>query len=148
MGFKAIDGPAKGIYYSIRRAPRYLRFVVDRVSGKKDVLDQLDDEPSQNEVVSVYIQESFEGMTHVDFDTEAGKFADYANATYTHITGVDGQKLRDTAAWREWVDRRAVSDNRRTRARPLYPDSHAYKAHNGSLLRKLAPPSKRTSPNY
>jgi hypothetical protein len=109
-GLQILDGPAEGVYRNIRRAPKYLRMVVDQRTGKIDALDQLDDAPTPDETVSVYLQESFDGYTHLDFDLEAGKFANYVNASYCHLPAVDGQKLRLAAAWQDWVDRHAILD--------------------------------------
>src|ERR1035437_8636798 len=96
MSLEVLDGPAKGKYFSIRRAPIYLRMVVDRKTGAKAALDQLDDEPTPDELVSVYVQQSFAGYTHVDLNIEKGDFRNYVNAIYQRVSKVDGESLRHT----------------------------------------------------
>jgi hypothetical protein len=96
------DGPAAG-RYSVRRAPYFLRAVVDR-SGRCDLLDQLGDQPMPGETVHVY------EATGILFDPDTmarmGTFLcprPGASGTYRHRADVDGEQLRETAAWRAWT---------------------------------------------
>lgn len=50
-----IDGPAAGKRLELRRAPYYLRVVINR-AGEVDALDQLDDEPKPDEAIHVYYE--------------------------------------------------------------------------------------------
>ena len=59
-----LDGPARdanpgGLPPELRckRAPLYLRVVIDKETNAVDALDQLDDEPADNEAVFVYRRE-------------------------------------------------------------------------------------------
>jgi len=48
-----LDGPAKGKSLALRRAPVFLRAVIDQ-DGTVDALDLLEDEPKPTETVHVY----------------------------------------------------------------------------------------------
>lgn len=48
------DGPAAGAVLDLRRAPVFLRVVIDRATNEVDALDQLDDLPALGEDVHVY----------------------------------------------------------------------------------------------
>lgn len=99
------DGPAAGTY-SVRRAPYFLRAVTSPDGGgRTDLLDQLHDTPMPTERVHVY--EAIPG-TLWDPDTLArtGTFLcppPGASGRYRHRPDVDGEQLRDTAAWRAWA---------------------------------------------
>jgi hypothetical protein len=111
-GVKLLDGPAKGTY-SLRRAPLYLRAVVT-AKGKVDVLDMLDDRPRPGERVYVYRADDspefpsrfmLSDSIYVCVRTKdgAGAQAGGATGTYRHLPEVDGELVRETAAWRAWV---------------------------------------------
>lgn len=50
---RLFDGPVEGTY-RVKRAPLFLRAVVDDGTGRTDVLDQLDEAPRPTERESVY----------------------------------------------------------------------------------------------
>jgi hypothetical protein len=94
------DGPGAG-RYSIARAPWFLRAVVSRVDGKVDLLDQLTDEPHEDEAVHVY-----EAVAGTLFTLAAGIIVCppvSASGTYRHRPDVDGERLRTADAWRAWA---------------------------------------------
>ena len=93
-------GPAEGSY-AVKRAPLYLRAVVAH-DGYTDVLDQLTDQPRLRERVSVYRRVGEAGTVHVRMSGRGSGF--YAMAEYEHMPEVDGEALRDNAAWREWCE--------------------------------------------
>lgn len=94
-----LNGPAEGVF-AVRRAPYYLRAVVSP-NDKRDVLDQLGDEPRPRERVFVY-RKVREGTTyHIKFSNRHDS-GYYPDADYELVEGVDGQDLRDNAAWRAW----------------------------------------------
>lgn len=106
---RLLDGPAAGSELSLRRAPYFLRVVIDRRSGKVDALDMLDDTPLPGEAVHVY-QGQRDTLRMLPDDIivcvrgpgglqQAGG----ASGDYQHRADVDGEQLRDTAAWRAWV---------------------------------------------
>lgn len=106
------DGPAAG-RYSIRRAPYFLRAVVDRRSGRIDLLDQLNDDPMPTEAVHVY--EASGPLFDPDTLARTGTFLcppPGASGTYRHRADVDGEALRETAAWRAWARAEPVPDGR------------------------------------
>ncbi len=94
-------GPAGGAVLALRRAPRFLRVVIGP-AGEVDALDQLDDVPRGDELVEVYELADHRGAVHV---CARGGHASgwYASATYRFRADIDGQALRDTAAWRAWA---------------------------------------------
>lgn len=96
---RLLDGPAVGAALMLRRAPIYLRVVVDAAAAKTDALDQLDDEPEPHETVHVYRQ--VEGTRAIVCIRPGGC---YHGADYVHVPDVDGESVRDTAAWREWAE--------------------------------------------
>ena len=98
---RLIGGPAEGTY-GVRRAPVYLRAVVDRVTGEADVLDQLSDKASKDEDVHVYQLASEVGTVHLNRGSKGSGF--YVMADYIHRPDVDGEPLRDNAAWQEWAN--------------------------------------------
>lgn len=99
---KLTDGPAAGSY-AVKRAPLYLRAVV-AADGKKDVLDQLDDEPRNDEDVHVYLRQGEAGTVHIQFGGKARNATGfYATGTYVHVREVNSF-VRDAADWRAWVE--------------------------------------------
>ena len=87
---KLKDGPVAGTYMC-KRAPFWLRAVVD-ANGKKDVLDQLDDEPAATEKVYVYRCVSEVGHVHINAKRGRGF---YAMADYEYLADVDGDGQPD-----------------------------------------------------
>ena len=93
-----VGGPCEGRYMA-KRAPMYLRAVISDQDGK-NVLDQLADEPEPFEWVSVYQRTEYRGNMHIRATKGSGF---YPMATYEYLEDVDGQSLRETPVWREWV---------------------------------------------
>jgi hypothetical protein len=48
------DGPAAGASFEVTRCPKLVRVVIDGTSGKRDILNEADDEPTVNEAVHWY----------------------------------------------------------------------------------------------
>ena len=98
-----LDGPAQG-NYMVKRAPLHLRAVVTDVAGATvaDVLDQLTDTPAPTERVHVYKLQGAAGFVHLNMGGSKKGSGLYATGVYKHLPDVDGEALRDTAAWREW----------------------------------------------
>ena len=94
-------GPAGGVTLALRRAPRFLRVVIDP-AGAVDALDQLEDTPTDGELVEVYELLERRGPVHV-CARRGGGSGWYESASYTFRGDVDGNQLRDTAAWRAWA---------------------------------------------
>lgn len=93
------DGPAAGASLSLRRAPIFLRVVIDP-RGKVDALDQLNDEPHADEKVHVYRKREGSGG-HVCV-RPGGCFE---MGEYRHLPDAPGEDLRENAKWREWAER-------------------------------------------
>ena len=97
------DGPAAGSY-SVRRAPFFLRAVVT-ADGQRDLLDQLQDSPRDDEMVYVYEAEPYSTFDP-DMLARVGTFLcppPAASGRYRYRPDVDGEALRSTEAWREWA---------------------------------------------
>lgn len=86
----------------LRRAPFYLRVVVDETDGAVDGLDQLDDTPGPSERVHVYRRVSHDGPVFLCGRGRGVPSGRFETATYEHVPDVDGEQLRDTDAWRQW----------------------------------------------
>jgi hypothetical protein len=98
------DGPGAGTY-STRRAPYFLRAVVDRKTGRVDLLDQLNDQPMPSEVVHVYEAEPG-SIWDPDTLARTGTFLcppPGASGRYHHRADVDGERVRTTEDWRKWA---------------------------------------------
>lgn len=100
---KIIDGPAAGARMLLKRAPKYLRIVIDQ-ENKVDALDQKDDEPSANERVYAYIM--IEGTYFSGFvcgSTIASGF--FVSAEYSICKEQpDDSTLRNLSKWEKWVE--------------------------------------------
>ncbi len=101
-----IDGPVAGAYMC-RRAPIYLRAVIDRNAKgrdnrpKRDVLNEVSDTPEPDEEIHVY---RIEGEPSSLFACGRGGLGGlYVRATYRHIADAHGESLRATKDWRDWV---------------------------------------------
>lgn len=100
------DGPAKGDYLC-RRAPVFLRAVVDETTGEGDCLDQLCDEPKRSEKVYVYERLGTAEVIHLNSRKTHGFFE---FGRYRHVPDVDGEALRDNAAWQAWCLQRIENE--------------------------------------
>ena len=100
---KLVDGPAEGAY-AVKRAPLYLRAVVNPDTHAKDVLDQLSDSPDDHEDVWVYKLDGEAGTVHLNFGSgrDGQRTGFYATGDYHHVNDAVGADLRDTGAWRRW----------------------------------------------
>lgn len=98
---KALDGPIAGRELLLHRAPRFLRIVVSP-GGVVDALDQLDDVAKPRETIHVYRLASRVVSAHLNFGSIARGTGFYQLADYRYVPEVDGETVRDTAAWRAW----------------------------------------------
>jgi hypothetical protein len=105
-----LDGPAAGATLSLRRAPYLLRVIVD-TSGGIDALDQLDDEPTEEEEVFVYALAAPPQKAHVCYGgKDRHRSGWFEFGIYRHLPDVDGERLRETTAWRVWATAHADAD--------------------------------------
>lgn len=109
-----LNGPASGKMLSLRRAPRYLRVVIDQ-DGSIDALDQLDDQPKPTEVVYVYVLASDVSR---GFACTRGKGCDpILSAEYMfRPQQPEDATLRDRCAWQRWCIAQARSKTTETTA--------------------------------
>ncbi len=108
---KLVDGPAEGAY-AVKRAPLYLRAILNTNTGEKDVLDQLDDRPDDFEEMWVYKLEGEAGRVHLNFGSGRGgqRTGFYATGDYHHVPDAPTAELRDTEAWRRWCAAQVPKD--------------------------------------
>lgn len=99
---RLLDGPVEG-EFMVGRCPQFVRAVLGP-RGKKDVLDQLEDEPASGERVFVYAKtlDSHDGHMCVR------GFGCFQMGDYRYLSHVDGEQLRETAAWRAWAEAQPV----------------------------------------
>ncbi len=96
-----LDGPCAGDYL-VKRAPMFLRAVLDPRTGEKDLLDLVDDKPKQKEKIYVYQLEGRAGWIHLKM-TSRSQSGYYALGKYKYLPDIDGELVRDTAAWQAWA---------------------------------------------
>ncbi len=112
---KFTDGPAAGLVLSLRRAPIFIRVVVDQ-RGEMDALDQLDDTAKPGEKIYAYeLAEKSPG--HVHLNRGGGKSGYYAMATYRFLPEQPrDDEMRTTDAWRAWTNARGPAAKARLEA--------------------------------
>lgn len=104
-----LDGPAVTKTLCIRRAPAFLRVVVDdHASGGVDALDQLEDEPTASERLFAYQLTERPGGMFVNAKGSRGGF--FPIATYRLVAiQPDDATMRNNASWAQWTeDNRAL----------------------------------------
>lgn len=101
------DGPAQGKTLMLKRAPYFLRVVVDE-AGKVDALDQPEDSPRPGETCYVYTCRGVLGSTSVR--KTGGRGGIYPIADYMlSKTQPDAITMRQNARWVEWCERNRPS---------------------------------------
>jgi hypothetical protein len=105
---RCLDGPAEGVTLMARRAPMFLRLVYDELARKWDALDALDDTPSPSETVHVYRRGP--GSWSSMFACRGSHGGRYEMGDYRYVPYAPHEELRDTEAWREWVNSQAAAD--------------------------------------
>jgi hypothetical protein len=93
-------GPASHRGLALERAPLFLRAVVgpDR---SIDGLDQPDDAPEPGEQIYVYERTEYRGRVHINLGRKGAIWTH--SATYRWRDDIDGETVRDNAAWRAWA---------------------------------------------
>lgn len=115
---KLIDGPCQGEYFC-QRAPFFLRAVLDK-DGGKDVLDLVEDIPSDTETIYIYQLQGEPGFIFVD-GTKGGRRCGsrYATGEYRHLPDIDGSSFRNNDTWQSWALSHAPAAFKHS---PLVPD--------------------------
>jgi len=101
--FRFLDGPAAEARLNLRRAPLFLRVVID-ADGKVDALDQLTDEPTETEAIHVY--RLVAGSVSRGFACSRGRgCSQFVSADYRlHQTQPIDLQARDSVLWREFCE--------------------------------------------
>ena len=100
------DGPARHEGFFCRRAPRYVRVVKHAMTGRWDMLDQLEDEPEPDEIVHVYRRDGGVGVMFA-CGRGSGVTGRWPAARYRWMPEVVGEEVRDIASWRAWCQGRS-----------------------------------------
>ena len=108
---KFLDGPAEGQTISHSRAPVFLRVVRNRSDGKFDVLDQLDDEATDEEEIFAYIAKPGTFSRYHVTRSPRSKSGWYSSNDYVLFDPQPTDEvLRDNERWGEWCMSRSVED--------------------------------------
>lgn len=108
--FRFLDGPAAGARLNLRRAPLFLRVVLD-AGGEIDALDQLTDEPRETEAIHVYRQ-VLGTMSRGIACTRGrgGGCREFVSVDYRlHETQPTDYEARNQARWGEWCEGEAAA---------------------------------------
>lgn len=102
---KFVNGPAHGATLMLKRAPLYLRVVIDAL-GKIDALDQLADTPTRDETLACYKATQRGGAIHINSRGKQGQrtggFFTMAEYAFVDPQPSDAE-MRTTAAWHAWT---------------------------------------------
>jgi len=105
------DGPAAGVVLELRRAPPFLRVVIDRKTGEVDALDQLDDRPRPGEEIHVYRRAGRARRYHVKAcrRSESGyvlqaRYRQHEEQPADHVG-------RDCKSWQNWAGEQWEKEN-------------------------------------
>lgn len=98
---RILDGPARGALLNTRRAPMYLRVVIDRQTREVDALDQLDDTARAMEDLYVYaaVPETWSFV----FVRPGGRFEGADYRFRNDLSPGERISLRDNELWRIWA---------------------------------------------
>lgn len=98
------DGPAAEQLLMLKRAPLFLRVVMNATTQQWDALDQLLDKPAAGEAIFVYRLVGKPSYAMLDW-TEKGRRVggQFASATYSYVAEQpDEATMRNRDKWREW----------------------------------------------
>ena len=105
MSVRFLDGPAAGAALSLRRAPIFLRVVIDRRTKAVDALDQLSDTPEPTEAIYVYRRSAYVGSAIVCSRGRGGGCRSEQVAEYSlHPEQPEDAVMRDEKRWGEWAE--------------------------------------------
>ncbi len=99
------DGPAAASTLQLRRAPKFLRVVVD--GDEVDALDQLEDSPRATEKLFAYVIVENHGMIHINARDKRGRRCGgyYAMAKYALVEVQPADEImRSKSKWRNWCE--------------------------------------------
>lgn len=99
-------GPAHGKCLDLRRAPLFLRVVIDK-DGTVDALDQVADEPSPTETTHVYVRNGDVGRGLAC--TRGKGCIPFVTAEYHYSPDQPtDEEIRDNARWQAWAGQMAA----------------------------------------
>lgn len=101
------DGPAAGKTLLLRRAPLFLRVVVNSMTGEIDALDQPGDEPRPGEVLHAYVLTARPHWAHIR--ASKGRGGAYTGGPYKLVEPQPSAKqMATTLAWSLWCHKDGV----------------------------------------
>jgi len=100
-----LDGPAMNVSLNLARAPVFLRVVQDQKTQKWDALDQIADQPKDDEAISMYV---LDGDVSYGIACSRDKNGSHCRrfwmAEYRYYSQQPTQEeLRDYDFWAEWT---------------------------------------------
>lgn len=111
-----VDGPASGVTLYLKRAPMYLRAVCTPGGGHHsdvwDALDQLDDTPSEEEIITVYRRQGEATWIHINRRPRGGGV--FHGGSYCVVDPQPSDStVRSTSAWQAWVAEQAAAEGKK-----------------------------------
>lgn len=101
------DGPAIGKTLMLRRAPLFLRVVVNENTGEVDALDQPDDSPRLDEVLYAYVLTEAPHWAH--FRAAKGRGGFFNGGKYKLVQPQPSmEKMAGKTLWARWCEREAI----------------------------------------
>jgi hypothetical protein len=97
-----VDGPAAGQRLMLRRGVKYIRAVRNRVTGKWDALDQVEDTPGEAEEIFAYVGKNI-GHCHVRASGGGGGIFSIGSYEFIPEQPTDEQ-MRNHRMWVAWVE--------------------------------------------
>lgn len=97
------DGPAAGAVLDLRRAPVFLRVVIDRNTNEVDALDRLEDRPALGEDVHVYRRIGKAETYHIKCSPPAASGWRSRAKYQLHDEQPADHVARDRKSWEEWT---------------------------------------------
>jgi hypothetical protein len=104
------DGPAAGTRLELRRAPLYLRVVING-QGEIDALDQLEDKPEPTEIIHVYRMSANLGGGFCCSRGKGGGCRQFnVNEYKSHTEQPTDDEARDSEKWKAWVTKQCEKE--------------------------------------
>jgi len=104
------DGPAAGVSLQLRRAPLFLRVVIDKKTGEVDALDQINDRPRLGEEIHAYRRVTNATKYHLRACIDGSGW--YSSASYRHHDEQPADHVgRDRGSWQHWTQEQWEKEN-------------------------------------
>lgn len=107
------NGPAAAKTLRLHRAPLFLRVVIAQ-DGTVDALDNLDNEPRDDEAIHVYRRDGEPGTVHIDGTRNGRRFSEWLiTAEYRlHREQPTDETARNNVKWTAWAQEQYSKEKR------------------------------------